>query len=498
MFFKILTSSQRFTFSTTVVCKSDAYLLCALSSFAVRPSLHHCLHITHTTFFCTVCLRLSLLLFPFESSYSNYYVGGDRREGDNDNGGDNGDAGFYYGKSVCAVADGGESDQWYLGQTQCFKANSAFSLYGILKESPAGQQKGSYCHKGTFINSFFTTAGVETIAQTFGLGSYVDGVPDDDEAQDNEDQDGFSIPSLPSSYCTWTAPYSDDDGGQEGAEEDRLSEYTDATSYGTGCLNKKFVLDQFEGALCNPARYQQTLDTFDTFNGAVEDMGCFQIYDGSNNRKLEDEENAYVLYPLSQSRACSVQLYPEECPDPYGLVKKYEHALDNALATKTVTMTLNPSNQKAMFAFSWIFLIAGLAMMIGSFFVHKRSSNRTIKDDSQDMELESPPSFVKQVSTVISEKSRSFVEKIQSFAEAEEDVLAPDSPPRAVEEDAAPTAPVDEPYVQITSASGEAPASQAATQRSPVAPSPTKKKKRPRMAKLSKRLFGSSKKQPAC
>ena len=451
------------------MCKSDDYHLYDLSS---------CLHLSHTAF------SFPLLLFPLESSYSNYYFDGDSE-------GNNQDDDSYYGKSVCAVADGGESDQWYLGQTQCFKANSAFSLYGILKDSSAEQKQGSYCHKGTFINSFFTTAGVETIAQTFGLGSYL-------EANDNGGNDGFVAPSYPSSYCEWTTGGGDQQGG--GDDDQYLSKYTDATSYGTGCLNKQFVLDQYAGALCNPARYTQTLDTFDSFNGDLESMGCFQIFDGSNyqeegegRRKLEDEEDFDLL---SNSRACSVQLYPDECPDPYGLVKKYEHALDNALLTKTATMTLNPSSQQAMFAFSWIFLITGLAMMIGGFFIHKRSSNRTMKDDSQDMELERPPSFVKQVSSTISEKSRSVVEKIQNFAEEEEDVLAPDSPPRAVEGDDAPTAPVDEPYVQITSATGEAPASQAATssasQHASMAQS-SKKEKRPTMAKLSKKLFGSSK-----
>ena len=400
------------------MCKSDLYPLYAFSSWYV----FHCLHLSHTAF----CF--SLLLFPLESSYSNYYFDGDRE-------GNNQDDDSYYGKSVCAVADGGESDQWYLGQTQCFKANSAFSLYGILKDSSAEQKQGSYCHKGTFINSFFTTAGVETIAQTFGLGSYL-------QADDDGGNDGFVAPSYPSSYCEWITYYSDDDGGdqQGGGEDQYLSKYTDATSYGTGCLNKQFVLDQYAGALCNPARYNQTLDTFDSFNGDLESMGCFQIFDGSNyqeegegRRKLEDEEDFDLL---SNSRACSVQLYPNECPDPYGLVKKYEQSLNNALTTKTVSRTGSHTAAMVTTLSSWMFLFVGAVLMVASFCVRKNKAERTIQSEPDDYDIKSPshsvvrsvstpaPSLVQSVSSTISERARSMKEAIQNYAEEEEDIDA--------------------------------------------------------------------------
>jgi len=56
---------------------------------------------------------------------------------------------------------------WYMGRTQCFKANAAYSLYGVLK----GESEGSNpCKKKTYINSFFTTFGVESFAGPLGLG----------------------------------------------------------------------------------------------------------------------------------------------------------------------------------------------------------------------------------------------------------------------------------------------------------------------------------------
>ena len=286
------------------------------------------------------------------------------------------------GQGACSWLEGGESaDQWYLGHTQCFKANSAYSLYGILKDTSAEQENGSYCHKGTFINSFFTTAGVEVIAQAFGLGSYL-----------QADDGGGNYTAMPSSQCSYVSPYDDDDDanqndqqdddgdeeeegdpGDEDRENQGYFDYTDYTSYGTGCLRRRFVLDQFQGAFCTSAKFQETVDTFDTFNQAVESMGCTQIYSGSYNRerKLEDEED-YDL--LSNSKACSFKLHPNECPDPYGLVDKYERNLDKALATKSSYKTVyRKGGVVATSVFSWIWLLAGIGLMVASFFVVRKT-----------------------------------------------------------------------------------------------------------------------------
>ena len=53
-------------------------------------------------------------------------------------------------------------DTWYMSKTENSEANVAYSLYGIL----AGEEDNG-CTSGTFINSFFTSAGLESYLSAF-------------------------------------------------------------------------------------------------------------------------------------------------------------------------------------------------------------------------------------------------------------------------------------------------------------------------------------------
>ena len=75
------------------------------------------------------------------------------------------DGGAFLG---CGAGDGGD-EYWYMGRTPCFRAQAAFSLYGIPKDHMDISLSGSKCHKATFINSFFTTLGVEALAVPLGV-----------------------------------------------------------------------------------------------------------------------------------------------------------------------------------------------------------------------------------------------------------------------------------------------------------------------------------------
>jgi hypothetical protein len=92
--------------------------------------------------------------------------------------------------------DDEEIDNWYMGRTQCFRANAAYSLYGVLKgESVKG------CNHLTYINSFFTDYGVEVFSSALGYAGvqnpdgrrYLEDAEEDDggdngdDADDNED-----------------------------------------------------------------------------------------------------------------------------------------------------------------------------------------------------------------------------------------------------------------------------------------------------------------------
>jgi hypothetical protein len=50
----------------------------------------------------------------------------------------------------CGV--GSDDTYWYMGRTPCYRANAAYSLYGVLKGSLQTQYNQG-CRKGTFINS---------------------------------------------------------------------------------------------------------------------------------------------------------------------------------------------------------------------------------------------------------------------------------------------------------------------------------------------------------
>ena len=60
-----------------------------------------------------------------------------------------------YGQGYLYDDDGENHDgstTWYQTRTQAFRANTAYSLYGVLK----GDFSLRSCTQGTYINSFFT------------------------------------------------------------------------------------------------------------------------------------------------------------------------------------------------------------------------------------------------------------------------------------------------------------------------------------------------------
>jgi len=259
---------------------------------------------------------------------------------------------------------------WYMGRTQCFKANVAYSLYGVLAGNSAGADSDQ-CKKSTYINSFFTTFGTESFAGPLGMGV--------DDA---------------SSQCTAVASGGAEqgDGGDDfysyvAADDDYLDDnyqfynYADYTSYGTGCSAQgTFVKDQYSGAFCHGRNYLETLDTLDSFNEAIESMQCTQIYSASNGDAYEAPENNGDGYNfedmsavniLSFSKSCSLRQYPKDCPDPYGLKKKYAKAIEHAFASKTGS--LRNMGTKLMNIFAYIFLALGLICWVMSYRVLKNT-----------------------------------------------------------------------------------------------------------------------------
>ena len=247
-----------------------------------------------------------------------------------------------------------------MGQTQCFRANVAYSLYGVLK---GATHFGNFCRKSTYINSFFTNYGVESFGGPLGL--------DVDTAN---------------SYCTSQEP---EDGQSENyvdeIDDDYLSSGTEFinyqayTSYGTGCSAGKFVTDKYSGAFCHGDRYTKTIDTLDTFNSAVESLGCTQIYSrsGSNRREVENEDYNFggmeAVDVLSFSTACDVRQYPKECPDPYG--KKWEYTSNLERGLSSVALSSRSPIQSVTNFLTIVFTLLGLLFMAMAYNVHRKTAH---------------------------------------------------------------------------------------------------------------------------
>jgi len=229
---------------------------------------------------------------------------------------------------------------WYMGRTQCFKANVAYSLYGILKKGSKGSSDDP-CSEKTYINSFFTTFGVESFSGPLGLdtddaNSYCQA----EAGQDGDDDGDYSYYQSDDDYLQWDDNFS-------------FTNWEAYTSYGTGCSAQgTFVKDQYSGAFCHGRNYEATLDTLDSFNQAVESLECTRIYN-SNDNGSGDNENNYqgkdyndddatdfefeemdAVEILSFSKSCSLRQYPHDCPDPYGIKAQYARATESVTGVK--------------------------------------------------------------------------------------------------------------------------------------------------------------------
>ena len=274
--------------------------------------------------------------------------------------------GFEYGEQVlgCGAARGGD-EYWYMGRTPCFRAQAAYSLYGIPKDDSSGST-GSKCQKATFINSFFTTMGVEAFAAPLGVDT-----------------------TYGNSYCTVYPPSDggaiyDDDANAQGHHDTKYN-FAAFTSAGTGCSRNRFVKDTYGGAFCDGNDHVETTDTLDSFNEALEDLDCVQIYDTSTGYYYENDDDGEdnhddnqeavdftaldnTVEILEYSITCDVGQYPGVCPDPYGLLSKYNSMLQSALAK--VDIWNKSAGEKAMNAFTGILFF--LSLLLGLAIIRKR------------------------------------------------------------------------------------------------------------------------------
>jgi hypothetical protein len=243
--------------------------------------------------------------------------------------------------------DDEEIENWYMGRTQCFRANAAYSLYGVLKgESARG------CNPLTYINSFFTDYGVEVFSSAMGYagvqnpeeryledaeeddgeGDEGDSREDEDDSNevDDEDEEGDDTDNENNGDDNIEYVYGDDyfnvdhgafytdenlsvnsqcytmgsgniqNGNEYGYSTHGQKNYGDYTSYGIGCSGKKFVRQTFQGAFCDGNDILEIDDELKSFNTAIQHASCVQIYSSTantgssstaNTGSYEDDDN---------------------------------------------------------------------------------------------------------------------------------------------------------------------------------------------------------------
>lgn len=260
----------------------------------------------------------------------------------------------YEGDATCN-ADGGDEEYWYLGLSECFRPNAAYSLYGVLK---GDEDLG--CKKTTFINSFYTLTGVEEFTAALASAGY--GFDDEDNAITTQ--------------CNYEQK-NDDGYNQNGEFVNNESMNKGSISYGLGCSNRNFVQRTYAGASCTGTPIATT-DTLASFNQELHGAQCVRIYQANNEENADDaqEDGLDLLY---YSKACDVRDSPRQCPDPHGKLALYSKRLN-----RHTGHAVHPWKERVKLASSIILLVAGILLLILAFAKQRRKRGEsTSKKDKR-------------------------------------------------------------------------------------------------------------------
>jgi hypothetical protein len=289
-----------------------------------------------------------------------------------------------------------------MGNTHCFRANAAYSLYGVLK---GNSDRG--CVGGTYINSFFTNMGVETFTSVLNDDS---GITSD--CQEADDDDGGDYSSSGGGY-----------GG--GTSYANKGDYLADTSYGVACDNDtgKFVGKHFRGQNCDGNDVIATIGDLEDFNALMEDVDCFEVYSSGS-----DDGGGLDL--LTYSHACSLREYPTECPDPHGKLIKYTRALE--CATGTTCLLALPETRFGRDVASFVLVVTGISMLFLAYYNPWASSGKPREMSEIDMvrsqsessgfsvDTSTSSSTISRVAAAVAKTPTRVLDVMQNFAEAEE------------------------------------------------------------------------------
>ena len=119
------------------------------------------------------------------------------------------------------------------------------------------------------------------------------------------------------------------------------------------------------------------LNFFDEYNSQHPSLGgCCALWRDSDSYSASSLELMYTL--LGNSWSCDIRLYPNGCPDPYWVKRRYEYALRASAGGTDPAFTLfNMKWQRPIRVLSWFLLVPTAAMLGWVYVLRNRAKGRT-------------------------------------------------------------------------------------------------------------------------
>jgi hypothetical protein len=289
-----------------------------------------------------------------------------------------------------------QNSYWYSSFAPCYRANVAYTVYGVKVDDTGTYKTGGECNKkGNYIGSYFTTNGVEDFFNMLtqaGVGmwkSYDDNGEGGNGDNNKGDDDEMGDCQVISNNQAGDNGENNNNNKQEAAQYDYTANnrkmYGETTSAGLGCSNKhKFAVKMYQGAYCDERAVLDVTDNLETLNDELEDSAqCVLIYsaaveavaaaeddgadaDAENEQENEEQQQQQQQQEINNagdllvnSEACNVRLFPQTCPDPHGLLHSDARAVGQRLSSQRRSMPIVRQ------VFSWIFMSLG-GLFIGA------------------------------------------------------------------------------------------------------------------------------------
>jgi hypothetical protein len=252
------------------------------------------------------------------------------------------------------------SSTWYQTRTQAFRANAAYSLYGVLK----GDHSIRSCTQATYINSFFTTGGADTMISALALTVKNNG---------NDNNPGVNCYVVEQESNNNNNDKNNNNNNKDhrrAKSNDNNNNNKNYVSTTLGCTDSgDFAVATFTGKTCDGTYFTNTTDDLEDYNDAMASATCNKIWDYSKYSYQPEQSVAYSL--LSASSACDTSIYAT-CPDPFG--KKHMYASAVTVVSKSKRRSTNWNGPVRVL--SWMFLVLGTALMTTAYFISSRHKIR--------------------------------------------------------------------------------------------------------------------------